>query len=344
MVTIKTLLFPIFTLCLLQFNLISQTISWKEVKLADKIFINQVVIDEQNRIFCGTYKNGIFLSSDDGESWTNFSQYLADKDINLISAGNGRVLIECTIETKDQINYEHFLLSLSQNKIIPLKNLPEKFYSSSIITKQGTIFIATKSGVYQSTNDGFNWKPATLKNKKIRYLSSSDNKIVAADTKDVYISKDGGKKWTTLINDIVTHRKDYHSYIGGLFATNNSVFISTWNSDEYLETGTGVFSCSDTDEIWKDNLHKFYSIHSFGSIGGKNCLASSEEGYVFKTDEKGIKWFYSYPGARNWKEVDTTDIWIEEKGAGKLSNISSIAGNNEGKIFILKDGLYKISE
>lgn len=344
MVTIKTFLFPVFTFCLLQFNLISQTISWKEIDYPGNTLINQIVIDEQDRIFCSTNEQGIIVSTDEGESWTIYSQYLTGKNVKLISVGKDRVLIECATETEDKINYEHYILYLSQNKIIPLKNLPEQSYSSAIITKQGTIFIATESGVYQSTNDGVSWKPAKLKNKKIRYLSSSDNKIVAADIKDVYISEDEGKKWTPLIKDIVTHRPGSHSSITGLFATNNSVFISAWNSDEYLDIGIGVFSCSDIDKTWKDNLHKFYSINSFGSIGGKNCLTSCEEGYIFKTDEKGINWFYSYLGARSWKEVDIKDISIEDEDAGKLSNVSLIAGNSKGKIFIYSDRFYKISE
>lgn len=97
----------------------------------------------------------------------------------------------------------------------------------------GTIFAATSSGVYSSTNGGSSWALAGLSGKSIKAVLAhpySANTILAGTAEGVFQSNDGGKTWLSVRQGLIN--PDVRSLAVGL-ARPPLVFAGTLASGVY---------------------------------------------------------------------------------------------------------------
>ena len=214
-----------------------------------------------NKIFAGTVGEGIFLSSDNGSSWTavnnGFPAANSNAKIVWSLAVSGNNILAATqdgvfLSTDTGSSWTEV------NNGIPLRNnLPpgynSTFYGIRCLASSGNnIFAGTRGGgIYLSSDNGANW--AAVNNglpvnsqppgpaSYIKDITINGNNIFAATNGGVFLSTDNGNNWAP-VNSGLTNL-----YINAIATDGINVFAGTFSSSLY---GGGVSLSSDTGRSW----------------------------------------------------------------------------------------------
>jgi len=213
-----------------------------------------------NRIFAGTYSNGVYYSTNSGLSWspsgvngnwvyamasldstifagtsfgvfrstnngTNWTQMLSNTWIYSILIYNSRVFIGTSvggvfISTDNGVTWEPS--SLSNMAILSFAT-----FGTNILAGSRT------NGIYISTNNGIDWAQTSLNNKTVNSIHVISNNIYAGtDVSGVYLSTDNASTWiqTTLNNRSVS----------SLSSSGNSIYVGTFNYGIYRIYNNGA--------------------------------------------------------------------------------------------------------
>ncbi len=208
--------------------------SWSKVDTGlSNLGISSLIINGEN-IFAGTYGGGVFLSTDNGKSWASTtldSQYvwsLALSGSNIV-AGTQKGIYLSSNNGSSWSQMNSGLTSLVVN---------------SIITSAGSIFAGTTGGVFLSTNDGTNWTSADsgLTNKYIWSMYSYGSNIYAGTEAGIFQSTNNGSKWTKFGLDTL-YTYSFASTDTMLFAgTTGGVFYLTKSDSNWTPLNNGLAS------------------------------------------------------------------------------------------------------
>jgi photosystem II stability/assembly factor-like uncharacterized protein len=220
-------------------------------------------IDPQDRIFAGFYGDGIFISEDYGNSWSQqgvplvWVNSLVFNAHNQLLAGTSRGIFLTT----DQGN--------SWNKVIP--GLSVSVYSIVRNKVNNSIFTATTTGLYRSTDDGISWDQLTdglptLPSTYWDLAVNSRGEIFALNTTEIYRSLNNGNNWTKLFNlppskSVLIDSEDkiyIGQYSGGLY-------ISSDSGESWVYSGAGLDSSVITlTELFESSTGDIYAATSYG--------------------------------------------------------------------------------
>jgi hypothetical protein len=219
-------------------------------------------------LFAGTNGEGVFRSTDNGNSWTvsgltNRSVYaLAVLDNNLFAGTLDGVFLSTDNGTSwTRVGYEYTGL---------------KYTSVRAFAISGTnIFAGTGGGgVFLSTNSGLSWAPAGLTHVNVRSLAVNGTNIFAGTNgSGVFCSTDSGKSWTEASTGL-TFTYVYCLAVspngtGGinLFAgTWDGIFLSIDNGKSWIAVNTGLI-CTDISAL---------------AVSGMNLFAGTLDGVVWR--------------------------------------------------------------
>ena len=143
-------------------------------------------------------------------------------------------------------------------------------YSGPIycFTKSGnSIFAGTRSGIFNSVNNGNSWVSSGLKGTEIFSLMVHDNKIFAGSYNALFISEDNGVTWTNCAPE------PFDSYYT-LACSGNYIFAGTQN---------GMYISSDNGINWTSNQSIGDTINSL-AVSGSYIFAGSENGLYYSLD------------------------------------------------------------
>jgi ligand-binding sensor domain-containing protein len=284
----KMIMAVIATVIIVTTNVVNA--QWQKTSGPNSVFILSIAI-KGNDIFAATASNGVYLSSNNGNSWTavntglnyGYSVYALTMNGSDIFAGTDNGI---------------FMSSNNGNSWTAVNNgVPASTGIMALTIKGDTVFAGTLSGltdngVLLSTNDGNNWTAGGLTGYRSVYsFAKSGNNIFAGTSCcGVYVSS-GGNSWTQVITGLTITSNIYALAVSGsnIFAgTGGGVFISSNNGNNWTAVNTGLTG---------------YSLAVYAlAVSGSNIFAGTGGG-VFVSSNNGNNWT-----AVNTGLTDTTGI------------------------------------
>jgi hypothetical protein len=212
---------------------------------ADSIHVYTLAI-QGNNIFAGTWGGGVYLSSNNGSSWTpvnnglpvnTFVRTLAIQGNNIYAGNSGSGVY---LSSDNGKNWTAVNNGLPFN-IRDFGSTSDLYDWVTTIAIQGNNIYAGEMyagtdygetwglGVYVSSNNGSSWTIVGLSDYIVYTLAFQGNNIFAGTDNGVYLSSNDGRSWTQ-VNNGLTNLKVYTIAIQG-----NNI---------YAGTGEGVYVTS----------------------------------------------------------------------------------------------------
>ncbi|MEI6820316.1 MAG: T9SS type A sorting domain-containing protein [Bacteroidota bacterium] len=244
--------------------------------------IDAIVIKDSN-IFYGSWGDGVFLSTDNGNTWNAVNTGLSNLNVSQLAISGNNIFAATFgggvfLSTNYGSSWTAVNTSLISNEIM------------SLAIKGDTIFAGTYgNGLYISTINGNNWSLSL--NFEVNSLAINGNNIFVGTDNGVFLSTNNGAYWTP-VNNGLTDTNVFSLAIKGdtiFAATENGVYLSTDNGNSWnfiglagfsvnsiaicgntLLAGTWVISGGVFDGIWKRSLLEQDTITTTSSpnIGG----------------------------------------------------------------------------
>jgi photosystem II stability/assembly factor-like uncharacterized protein len=270
-----------------------------------KIRLHVICIEYLNgKLFAGLEQAGLFVSTDNGNSWkairTDLYRYetifgikgdsenlflnynrgvLLSKDSGSTwSPFNTEPIIHCRISIVDHSSiyacssYGIFLSTDFGKNWINCNNGISKTVVNKFAVKGNTLFAATYyNGLFKSTNNGTTWdfiSPKQL-NDAIEDIAVNENYLVVLTMQGIFLSSDEGETWT-----LKFEKKDSHA----LFVKGN-LFIA--------ETNHGICRSTDNGNNWTTVGHNS-ALSKFTECGGfifAKCIDK-----LFRSTDDGLTW------------------------------------------------------
>lgn len=198
-------------------------------------------------LWIGTY-NGIYLSTDNGDQWTEKTSDLEDKYIICMTAHGSNVFAGTQsglYVSEDGDSWTPVQISESEDG--PIRALG---------TIGNKIFVSLEQGVYSSINGGESW---TLSNEGLPAGNRTDfiqagDKIYAPGLFSIYVSDDGGEEWSLagaegiLVESLVYFKGKLigGSWPNGIMASSNGTDWALSNSGLYANPIDGMITIGDS--------------------------------------------------------------------------------------------------
>ena len=262
-------------------------------------------------LFAGTEGGGVFLSTDDGNSWQTANNGLGDSSVYSLIISGANIFAGTRNgvfrSTDNGTNWT------SANTGLPSDYRVSAFTASNNGEGETNLFAGTDGGgVFLSTNNGTNWgavndgfprntsDTATYLNVTTLTVSpngaggtnlfAGTNNLFGFPNNGVFFSTNNGTSWTatglhTYINSLAVSPNgvdgtNLFAGTGGGFSapSENGVFLSTNNGKSWTATSTGL------DSSWV-----FALATSTNEAGGTNLFAGTSYG-VFLSTNNGTSW------------------------------------------------------
>ena len=284
-----------------------------------------------NNIYGGSYGLGVFLSTNNGDSWS------------LTSLNNNSVLCLFTMGTSlfAGTNFGAYRTNDNCQTWTNVSNgLPiiggtgaSDVYAFTLL---GTnLYAGTDDGVYVSTNNGNNWSSAGLSGKFVNALTINGTNIFAGIISsnyldpDVYLSTNSGISWTpvgTLQSSILSLVSSGNKVFAVTNLESNNIFLTTnngntWNSigllNQYMYSlaisgntmfagtnnmnGNHIFRSTDYGGSWVNvsvGLWGYSRIYSILPNGGYLFAATGQDYRtdVYRSANNGDNWYLKNTG------------------------------------------------
>ncbi|MCE5214627.1 MAG: hypothetical protein LLF83_07920, partial [Methanobacterium sp.] len=255
-----------------------------------------------NMLFAGTGYLGIYLSTDNGDSWIAKNSGLIGSRIeDLEVQGNNIWVITSYVDPESGSVYNIFMSSNDGNDWI-LKNsgLPQMPFGGvdigHIVTYGDSIFALTTAGIYFSKNNGDDWSQvySPLKANKICF----GNNFIFIDTgPNLLRSTDNGQTWEVKNNGLPQHGTTRIAIKG------DTLFAGVW--------GDGLYRSTDKGETWEAK-------NSGLTIPDPRCILIKDDIIFIGTSAPYINnlggVYVSTDGGENWvqKISGLTDLWVTD--------------------------------
>ena len=304
------ILFIIFTAA----RLTSQSLNWEQLYSPVSSSTTSITQLSNGDLYLTTKFNGIYKSTDNGNSWTESYTGISIIYLNEIYSTDDNKLFACGGSGIFQFDWQ------SQQWIN--LNAPQADYLSIITNSSGHIIAGSNFGIFRSEDGGTTWQTATTYFGKPYSLISTVNDVLFAGTgSSVYKSIDSGDTWTQTwllgfrISDLtIDHSGNIYANV---FYRGQGIYRSkdqglTWEQinaglDNQLTTtvevdlsgniyvGTfegSVFQKTYTQpSFYQINLHQSMSqILKIFIAEDNNLYICSEFGGIFKTHLPNLEW------------------------------------------------------
>lgn len=237
----------------------------------------QDIISQNNIIFAGTESNGIFRSSDNGNTWSGSDSGIGSATISSFTATSAGIFVSCGLgiyfSTNNGDSWHAANSGLSGGMYKKVVSRNENLYAAHLL-----------AGVFKSTNSGSNWN---------RYALGEGDKLftIYAAQNEFYIS---------IANTIFRTTNDgetFESAIDGL--TNLWVLtLSSFEDDLYAGTRDGIFHSTNTGNFWTRvtngltdtvfNVIINKNVNVFAGSLRKGIFLSTNTGQLWNTINSGL--------------------------------------------------------
>jgi len=297
--------------------------SWMQKGLSGRMVMS--LFKSGSNIYAGTGNNGVFVTGDGGSNWTqtslnNKTTYaLTQIGINLLAGVEGGIYLSSNAGT----NWT--------------QKLGGRCYS--FLLYEDTVFAGMQTNPQRSTNQGNSWLQLGWNSGELyTFLLNGNNILAGAYASGVWISTNGGFNWTqTALNSLYV--MTLVGGTGSTYAgTNNSIFKSSNNFSTYERVplnnqfvyaliikdnrifcgtmGNGILYSDNSGVNWLSSSYAYGTVRAFsmgdtvvyaGTIGGTGILRTSNNGTIWEGIGPGGKNVYSIASSINYVYAGTND-------------------------------------
>jgi ligand-binding sensor domain-containing protein len=281
--------------------------------------VNAIAING-NKIFAGTFGDGMFLSTNNGDNWTTVNTGLTSNSTVNALAISGINIFAGT--------YTGVFLSSNNGQLwTPVNNgLPANTNVLSLAAKGDTILAGTiYDGVFLSPNNGQFWSAINtgLGSTDVQALIINGNNIFAGTPYGVYLSTNNGNGWIAVNNGLPANAD-----VLSLTINESNIFAGT---DTY-----GVYLSSDSGNSWtavNNGLPTNATVLSLTKSGNNIFLGGDAvNSGVYMSSNNGSSWTFTGLIVGNIWSLAASDSSIfagTEPGGLWMFPLSEIVGNKE---------------
>ena len=282
-------------------------VTWSDRLLNGNVYY---VKQESSSIFAGLEWEGIKVSTDEGNNWTNFA------------------LDSLTINCMYIYNYYNIIAGTKYDGVYRTTNLGNTWLMSlqkeisSLTHFDDFLFVGTKTGIYKSTNFGVNWNQTSINLDTVNTLSSDsyNNYIFAGvNNNKYYVSSNGGFNWKKdSINsgvksvEILSLIENSGKLFGGI--PNHGIYYSTNNGVDWTQsslnnltvtsftvnggniyagtTTNGLYFSSNNGNSWAPSTLNTGLVLSL--MSKDNSIYAGTNSGIFKSTNNGTSWFQTF--------------------------------------------------
>ncbi len=223
-------------------------------------FVNSI-ISSGDKVFAGTFVGanggGIYLSNDQGKTWTPVNNGLPKSDFIYSLAIKGSKIFAGTqsnglyMSSNDGTTWTNITAPTLTGKLI-----------QSLLVDNNSLYAGTENGVFLSTDEGSTWSNIGLTGNVTLALKIQGSSLYASvRNKGIYISKNNGASWVN-INQGLPTTVECHNFIfsGNAIFINagGKIYISIDEGADWNSVSEGIFTNSEITSIHKHNL-KLYA-------------------------------------------------------------------------------------
>lgn len=268
---------------------------------ADSSYVVSLAVGGTN-IFAGTYDRGIFLSTNNGTSWTQVNSGLTSssnifKSLVIsgtnIFAGSGLGVYR---STNNGSSWSTVNTGLPATYVQALAVSGTNLFAGTAVLSGGTAY----GGVYLSTNNGTSWThvnsgitSSIVYSLAVKPNGSGGTNLFAGSDSGAFLSTNNGTSWTPVNSGLTSRCVLCFAVLGanlfaGMEAINNDsggIFCSTDNGSTWTPTGlkNGSISCL---AVSGTNL--------FAAIGSVGVYLSTDNGTNWTQVNSGLSDFEGY--------------------------------------------------
>jgi hypothetical protein len=229
-----------------------------------------------NNIYAGTFGHGVFLSTNNGISWSPLNVGLTNLNIYSLTASNYMLFA-------GTINGGLFSLTIGGTVWTERNNGFTSLFVSSIAFSGGNMYAGfLDAGIYKSTNNSVNWFAVNngLANHDVQSTAVIGTNIYAGTAGGVYLSTNNGASWnvTGLMSNIISLAVSGTN----LFASNyESVYLSTNNGANWINKSQGfnispvifdlfitndyIYAGTSLNSVWRRSLSDIIGVQNIAT-------------------------------------------------------------------------------
>jgi photosystem II stability/assembly factor-like uncharacterized protein len=255
-------------------------------------------------LLAGTENGGIFLSSDNGNTWTPKNQGISTSlfysikvngDNIYAASNNGGIYVSTN-------NGDNWMQTFYSNDV---------YNPTCLALSKDYIFLSTESGMFISSN-GTDWmqKNTGLTNFTDQFdfaVAVNDNYAFVGASSGVFVSSNNGDSWQKSVSGLEL------TSITVLEANNNYVFAGGW---------TGLALSTDNGATWNTKMQGLTSSHIYCITLYNNYTVIGTDGGVFVSSDFGDSWQHMNDG------ITSTDVYCLY-----IDGNTIYAGSNNGIIY-----------
>ena len=213
--------------------------------------------DNTSIVYAGTSDSGIYASTNFGSNWKHSS--LNAEGVSSISV-SGTYIYAGTKSNGVYVSSNNgnswTLSSLGNLKVTALAS-KGKYVYAGWRNSHGK----PHGGIYVSTDRGLNWTACTMHDAPVNSIGIFDNDVVIAASDSVYLSKNFGKKWNSVISDVI-------------IGTPSSLVVMGYG-DVYVANSNGVAGSYDYGKTWELVSYGLLNTNCRVITGNENLLLVS---------------------------------------------------------------------
>jgi photosystem II stability/assembly factor-like uncharacterized protein len=275
-------------------------------------------------LYAGTY-DGIYKSTNNGDSWTQSNNGLTALDISALAAGKNDLVFAGTWG-KGVFKSTNGSATWTST----WKSSQSPHINGVVVAANNNVWAATEHGLYKSVDDGVSWMHM-FSYGKIRSVN-----VHPTDTNIIYIgvrwhgnfrSRDGGATWQEINSGVYSDGQDVASANRFLFHPDDSekIFMSTgWVDLYYTENG------GDSWELTASQLIEL-------SVLGLDIVKNNPQDLWALTEDDGV--YFSENGSESWT------LSNDGLDGAKVKSLF-VTDNSQSTVFVgtLGKGIFRYAE
>lgn len=235
----------------------------------------QGIIFKDNYIYALTYYNGVYRTSDNGQTWTGYGQGLNGYVGSIASSPSSMIVSSLDVydkifRTTDGVQWTPAVVGNDTDFVFS-----QAYHSSSY-------FCMTGKNIYRSSDDGIQWEKLITGIPSDGYfysIKSIGTSLYVCTSLGIYRSTNSGQNWTSLSSGLGSEQQ---YCISKDFLNTNILYAGTSN---------GVYKTTNQGQSWtaSNNGMELRPVWAMTAFNG-GVYAGSYNG-IYKSNDQGVFWY-----------------------------------------------------
>lgn len=288
-------------------------------------------------LFASTNCNegGIFLTTNEGDTWTELSSGLPG---DLIAAGSFIKQIPAVSVCGDGIEW----IDISEG-------LPPNGTIYSVMLQDPNIYAGTIAGVYKFNVDAGIWEPsnAGLSNRYVQSLGQNETHLFAGTNRYGIYRSDDGQQWTeasgglplddTLFKSFAFHGSNVFAAASG---ETGGTYHSTDNGDNWHELNSGLSEGADVNALTIQGAYIHAGFNDFGIFRRQLSEFTSTEEIVNENFTNKNLILFPNPGDGKFTiSISSESVSDKDFASSHITCYTSLGRNVFAKEYLLNNGV-----